>query len=123
MNAATWETESTRFDDSLTLVCYNGGKLLHYTARDKPVTKRTGYFSYLLRMWQTRDGEACAWRASLEQPGTQERRGFATLEELFDFLRQQVSPSPEQAEDEAAGGKASVQSASSGPRTYERRGS
>jgi hypothetical protein len=33
---------------------------------------------------------------SLESPHTRERQGFASLEELFDFLREQigVSPSP-----------------------------
>lgn len=99
---------SIRFDDSLTLVCYNRGEWLHYTTRGKPVTKRTGYFSYLLRVWQTRDGDVRTWRASLEQPGTQERRGFATLEELFDFLRRQALPTPEQAEDEAVNREAGM---------------
>ncbi len=68
------------------------------------MTKRTGYFSYLLRIWQIRDGETCTWRASLERPGTQERRGFATLEDLFDFLRRQAAPAPEQAAVGSGGG-------------------
>jgi hypothetical protein len=61
------------------------------------MTKPMGYHSYLLRMWQTRDGKERAWSASLEQPGTQERRGFATLDDLFDFLRDQTAPRPGQA--------------------------
>ncbi len=61
------------------------------------MTKQAGYRSYLLRMWQTGDGKECAWSASLEQPGTQERRGFATLDDLFDFLRNQTAPRPGQA--------------------------
>lgn len=73
------------------------------------MTKERGYVSYLLRMWQTSDGEVCTWRASLEQPGTQERRGFATLEELFDFLRRQASPPPEVAKDRAVGSGGSAQ--------------
>lgn len=56
--------------------------------------KRTGYLSYLLRMWQTSDEEKRTWCASLEQPGTGRRRGFASLDELFDFLREQVADRP-----------------------------
>jgi hypothetical protein len=47
-------------------------------------------------MWQTSDGEKCTWCASLEQPGTRGRRGFANLDELFDFLRDQIAAQPEQ---------------------------
>jgi len=45
-------------------------------------------------MWQTSDGEECSWCASLEQPGTEERRGFATLDDLFDFLREKAVSQP-----------------------------
>jgi hypothetical protein len=62
----------------------------------RAVTKRTGYLSYLLRLWQTSDKEQFIWRASLEQPGTQERQGFATLDELFQFLRDQTTAQREQ---------------------------
>jgi len=48
------------------------------------------YLSYLLRLWQTSDREERVWRASLESPGTGERRGFAGLKELFDFLKGQT---------------------------------
>jgi hypothetical protein len=54
------------------------------------MTKQKGYFSYLLRVWQTSNGEESVWSASLEQPGTQERRGFATLDELVRFLQDQA---------------------------------
>jgi hypothetical protein len=57
--------------------------------------KQMGYLSYLLRMWQTSDGEKCTWCASLEQPGTEERQGFASLDELFDFLREKAASRPE----------------------------
>ena len=50
------------------------------------------YLSYLLRLWQTSDGEELLWRASLEMPGTGERHGFASLEALFEFLRSQAGP-------------------------------
>lgn len=50
------------------------------------------YLSYLLRLWQTSDGEELLWRASLEMPGTGERHGFASLKALFEFLRSQAEP-------------------------------
>jgi hypothetical protein len=53
------------------------------------------YVSYLLRLWRASDGEGAAWRASLESPHTGERRGFASLDELFGFLRQQTAVSPD----------------------------
>ncbi len=51
------------------------------------------YRSYLLRLWQTMDGDRKVWRASLEQPGTELRRGFAGLRELMAFLEQTVEES------------------------------
>ncbi len=56
-------------------------------AVEKP---RQRYLSYLLRLWQTSDGEELLWRASLEVPGTGERHGFGGLENLFEFLRSQA---------------------------------
>jgi hypothetical protein len=51
-----------------------------------PDTQR--YRAYLLRLWQTSEGEAAAWRALLEDPRTGERRGFADLNGLFAFLNE-----------------------------------
>jgi hypothetical protein len=48
------------------------------------------YQSYLLRLWQTSDGNREIWRASLEDPGTRERRGFGSLKELYEFLDTQA---------------------------------
>jgi len=48
------------------------------------------YLSYLVRLWQTSDGGKQIWRASLESPGTGERKGFASLRDLFDFLEGQT---------------------------------
>ena len=51
-----------------------------------------GYQSYLLRLWQVdHQGVRCQegrtlWRASVESSLTGERQGFASLEELFEFL-------------------------------------
>lgn len=48
------------------------------------------YVSYLLRMWSAEQGEATCSRASLEDPHTGERFGFASPEELFSFLTEKV---------------------------------
>lgn len=50
------------------------------------------YLSYLLRLWRVREGRALdwgvpVWRASLQSPQTGKRVSFATLEDLFTFLR------------------------------------
>jgi hypothetical protein len=55
------------------------------------------YLSYLLRLWQTSDEAEQIWRASLEVPGAGERRGFASLKELFEFLETQTGPESGQA--------------------------
>jgi hypothetical protein len=46
------------------------------------------YHAYLLRLWQTGEDEAVAWRVLLEDPRTGERRGFADLDSLFAFLNE-----------------------------------
>jgi hypothetical protein len=51
--------------------------------------EQSDYISYLLRVWWSNGGKT-AWRASLESPHTGERIGFASLDELFVFLRQQT---------------------------------
>ena len=58
------------------------------------------YKSYLLRLWREGDGkgkggqERQVWRASLQSPHSDRRMGFATLEGLFRFLRQQAGALP-----------------------------
>ncbi len=57
------------------------------------IRKQPDYHSYLIRLWRAGgEGEVdpSPWRASLEDPHTGERFGFAGLDELFDFLREQV---------------------------------
>ena len=53
------------------------------------------YLSYLLRLWQESPGapprDPPLWRASLESPQSDERRGFASLDELFAYLQEQTS--------------------------------
>ena len=47
------------------------------------------YVSYLLRLWRG-SGKKAVWRASLENVFTGERTGFASRDELFDFVRGQT---------------------------------
>jgi len=48
------------------------------------------YLSYLLRLWRVKQNNENGWRASLESPHTEEVRGFASLELLVEFLREQI---------------------------------
>ncbi len=51
------------------------------------------YHAYLLRFWQERSQpltRLAAWRFSLEDPHTGERRGFADLEKLVAFLKSEA---------------------------------
>jgi len=53
-------------------------------------TQPERYLAFMLRLWQV-DGEGRpTWRASLESPRTGERHGFASLEALYEFLREQT---------------------------------
>jgi len=66
------------------------------SARDRP-----DYLSYLLRLWRVSGGEdhsgekETVWRASLESSYTGERIGFASLEELSEFLQRQTGVASE----------------------------
>ncbi len=62
-------------------------------SEDKPI-----YMSYLLRLWEDDDresgrgtGSAPVWRASLENAFTHELQGFETLNDLFEFLENQMA--------------------------------
>lgn len=48
------------------------------------------YLSYLLRMYRVDDGERPMWHLSLESSLAGEQMGFASLDELVEFLRQQM---------------------------------
>jgi hypothetical protein len=56
----------------------------------KGTQEQRDYFSYLLRLWRV-GTEKAVWRASLESPHGGERIGFASLDALFAFLRQQTN--------------------------------
>lgn len=47
---------------------------------------RRNYKAYLLRLW--RDKQESPWRASLENPNSDERIAFATLVELVAFIEE-----------------------------------
>lgn len=53
------------------------------------------YRSYLLRLW--REESERRWRASLEDPQTGKRMGFAGLEQLFAFLMEQADDDTKEA--------------------------
>jgi hypothetical protein len=48
------------------------------------------YLSYLLRLWRVSNEQEPVWRASLKSSRSGESVSFASLEELFDFLRQRA---------------------------------
>jgi len=56
--------------------------------------ERRRYRAYLLRLWWASHNGQAGWRASLEESHTGVRRGFATLDQLFAFLKEQVDDSP-----------------------------
>ena len=53
--------------------------------------ERRRSISYLLRLWQAEHEGTLVWRASLESAHTGERRGFASLAELYAFLQQETA--------------------------------
>jgi hypothetical protein len=60
------------------------------------------YHSFLLRLWQVKENEHTAWRASLESSHTGERWGFAGLDAVCAFLHRRIS------EASGSGGEAEV---------------
>jgi hypothetical protein len=48
------------------------------------------YQAYLVRIWPVRNTEGLVWRASITNARTSESQGFANMEELFDYLRDQT---------------------------------
>lgn len=58
------------------------------------------YMSYLLRLWQVTVEGRPVWRASLESPLTGERRGFANLDDLFEYLEEETAVGRESKRDD-----------------------
>jgi hypothetical protein len=53
-----------------------------------------GYLSYLLCLWRERGSASTRWRASLQDPLSGRRVGFAHLDELVAFLRERTGLAP-----------------------------
>jgi hypothetical protein len=53
------------------------------------------YVSYLVRLWQTNGGDRPTWHASLEDPLTGLRQGFANPEAAFEYLKTRIQPTPQ----------------------------
>src|SRR4051794_26515390 len=53
-------------------------------------SEQPDYLSYLMRVWRTPTDSGHTWRASLEEPRTQEVHGFKDLQSLFAFLLAQI---------------------------------
>jgi hypothetical protein len=60
------------------------------TQQRKGAGEARDYVAYLLRLWREKGGESTRWRASLQDPRSGERVGFANPEELFEFLLRQT---------------------------------
>jgi hypothetical protein len=56
--------------------------------------QRSDYRAYLLRLWRSRRWGQMTWDASLESAETREIDRFASLDDLFDFLRQETDAAP-----------------------------
>ncbi len=67
-------------------------------------SEKRDYVSYLLRLWRDSREEGL-WRASVEDPRTGERRGFADLEALFEHLRQSTGLAEETATEQGLKGE------------------
>ena len=60
----------------------------------KVTREQRAYSSYLLRLWRVGAAEGPTWRASLKIVHNGEQVGFASLEDLFHFLRKETGMLP-----------------------------
>ena len=60
------------------------------------IAQSPDYMAFLLRLWRVDEAEGVQWHASLEEPGTGERRGFANINRLCAFLEEQCSGTDDQ---------------------------
>jgi len=66
------------------------------------MAEQPGHLAYLLRLWRVSDDGNPIWRASLENPHSGERHGFANLELPCAFLEEKtedLAQGEEQAKD------------------------
>lgn len=57
------------------------------------------YLSFLLRLWLVDDDGKPEWRASLEDPRTGNRHGFANIDDLARYLERHTRGAPEETQD------------------------
>jgi hypothetical protein len=60
------------------------------------MTRRKRELVYLVHIWLVEEGGKPAWRASLESTHASERKGFASLDDLFAYLLAQLQEYPEE---------------------------
>jgi hypothetical protein len=74
-----------------TSISQSGDQVKHQNIPNKP----SPYLSYILRCWQERSvhagREITVWRFSLQDPRTNQRHGFATLESLLVSLQAELA--------------------------------
>ncbi len=59
---------------------------------EQPLTSKPPYYhSYLLRFWEERGHQPSVWRFSLEDPQTDQRYGFASLDALVHWLKAELN--------------------------------
>ena len=63
--------------------------------------QQTNRYSYLLRLWRTPQSSGLNWQVSLENPRTNERVGFANLEQMFAFLMRLIERDNQRALDQS----------------------
>jgi hypothetical protein len=52
--------------------------------------RKKKYLSYLLRLWVEEVNGQLVWRASIEDPFSSKRRGFARPKDLFRYLEEKM---------------------------------
>ena len=67
------------------------------------------YLAYLLRLWRAGPAEGGGWRASLQDPQTGQRIGFACLDDAVAYLKEKMGEGGAGV-DEGAGGMCARQS-------------
>ena len=55
--------------------------------------ERQDYKAFVLRLWRDASAQS-AWRCSLEDPATHQRRGFEDVDALASYLRAPSEPGP-----------------------------
>ena len=61
--------------------------------------KSSSYIAYMLRMWRVTDHSKEIWRASLESPGAGIRYNFSTIDDLIEFLKNELDQKESKKED------------------------